>query len=313
MFETRKDPFFEQCLFGALNNLNLQDTSDFLCLAFDFGGFLAGGFARSLGLTLIDDVISNDRRHFSKSNSVSQYIAQNVVNPTSRQNDNLFLRKNYRAKSDVDIWFEDEKSLNNFLNSPKLKSLIESRQTITDRGESIANCARNFEVNNIRVQVITKFLGKKKDLLSHFDITNCMIALDRDGLIFSKKWIELEKSKTLDINRWKTDWVLNRIVKYMTKPVNSLNHITPATAAGVYDQLCKAYLFFGENEHSEWIKTGIYRRYKSVRNLEHLSRRFSFLFKSLTNEQLLYLSCLTPKQGYDHAFPELCRRNSVKE
>lgn len=271
-------------------------------VAFDHGGYVAGGFARFMAGHLHPDMPPVDEDKLCDGLVRNFMLHQHV-------SEELIKKQPYwRCQaSDIDIWFPDEQHLNDFFADERTMKQLGSSGVIET--SSPEGAAREFVVHDARVQVITAYLGERHDRLSTFDIYNSMVAFNRDTLTVPQGWLDLESRKMLHVVNWDSPWTLRRVFKYLDR--KGYTSVTPPTAKSLTEHMALAMKCMAETKDPvEWRRSAMYKR-TGARSPRALFSRFKGAFPSFTNEQLLFLASLRPLDRYNHAFNLLRERGGV--
>lgn len=284
-------------------------TRDLLQVAFDHGGYIAGGFGTIVGrhyllklphqADLFDHIMRHlgDRRHGNE-----RSIYKNV------------------GRGDIDVWFPDAQSLGGFINDPRRLQMISSGIVVAS--PTVTGCALEHEVNEeVRVQVIQHFLMPMHQQLVRFDIYNAMVGLTDTTITFPEHWVELEEKRMLHVSNWASPWTINRFFKWQR--VKGYQHVTPSVADHLIDEVFKAIEWgqtcapsiLNEPEPDKQLNKEL-RQNKLRKAVMLYPAGIQNLLKpvvmDLSGEQLLQLSSLfrCPSR-YDHAMQEIRRRMPV--
>jgi hypothetical protein len=175
-----------------------------ITIGIENGGWIAGGFARTVlaGESIVDYFWPSDR-------------------------------KNLSFFGDIDIFFPDEESAKRAndaasacFSTPKYNEphrfatdwLLRPSKNMHEYIEKSGVDSKRFDY--IRVQYVTNppngFKKTLTDTIEDFDLVNCMVGIDGERIVFPKKWFELQKSKSLEINKSATPFLGRRLAKYLT-------------------------------------------------------------------------------------------------
>jgi len=183
--------FFKQD-FELATELNLVLSHPILQLAFENGGYVAGGFLRhalARRLPIINRTYTNAQKK-------------------------LFIL----SGSDIDIFFRDTSGFTSFYEKAR-ECLVTKSSPV---GDELTGCEipKTVEINasNLdikfkwflngeiqdavkkRIQAIHSYVGEPEDVLKTFDFNNCMIATDGKTVWFNPNVVELEDNKLLSLN-----------------------------------------------------------------------------------------------------------------
>ena len=284
-----------------------QGTLSLLQLAFEHGGYIAGGFAALVA------------RHVVMLTSNGDFYAS-IMRHTNGPIKSLMTE--FKIHGDIDVWFPSEPCLNHFLNDVR-RSIVDLSVAPTKTGSAIEHIVDG----DVRVQVVTRWLRPVQEQLAHFDIYNAMVGLTNDTLTVPDQWEALERANMLHVSSWASCWTVGRVLKY----INSKGYtaLTPSTAMHMYDEACKALEqvkpLRAEIEHARTMTRKAPPAHINIQLQRNpLLRHFVAcnkgkdqyvlkpLLASLTAEQLLTLSMLsTASPDYDHAMKEIHRRMPV--
>lgn len=184
--------------------------------ALDCDGYVAGGFARSLGAAILrgkgvlrpyglSEMADASRgwRHFSR------YI---LTPPRGTAYDSsLDAKRLFKTHmGDVDFFFR------NSLDSERaVNGLMRLKHEWTDR--TLGGYGQEFIIDDTLIQLIQRIEGAPEDVTSNFDLANAKVWLDGEGLHWNDEWMELEERGHLGIDSIDKFNVLWRVSKWMHK------------------------------------------------------------------------------------------------
>lgn len=199
-------------------------VGDFLRLAFERGGYVAGGFAALFGRHhLFDDASACAGALYDH---LGRGFDPNDASPFSNTH-----------SGDIDVWFPDGGSLDGFfshawLRAMRLEGHVVSRPTRLSTGEEYVIGGR------VRVQVIRRYLLPVEEQLSRFDLFNAMVALETDRITYPKGWLDLESQATLHVANWGSPWTIGRVFKYLRR--KGYERVTADTASRLVSEAVAA-------------------------------------------------------------------------
>jgi len=278
-------------------------TCHLLRVAFEHGGYIAGGFGTVLARQL---VLGEGKVENSLQWAVRDHLGQPIVPPERTWRYNVGL-------GDIDVWFADQASVDSFINDPRRLRLLDSgrvhvAETITGTG------IEHLVPGDAKVQVITRFLMPIEEQLSRFDIYNGMVAYTEDEVFLPEHWEALESQRVLHVSVWKLPWTVNRFFKWLRR--KGYNHVTPVTADAVVQQTVDAVVWLKEHgtalpekELQEAAdKNELLGHLVTMpANIQHVLQP---VFAALTADRLLEVSALfrPDARQYDLAMQEIRKR-----
>jgi len=158
-------------------------------VAFDHGGFIAGGFGRWAA--------TSNRSAMER----GEYVA---------------------CGGDIDLFFHTREGWADFL-----RAVAREEDLLSSMGTSQGNLAVNFIVRNRKdehtynaappMQAIGCAVGTPTQILRSFDFVNCMFAITRDDTLAATQAVDLEKERVLGVSSWSSRGLVHRLGKYNTK------------------------------------------------------------------------------------------------
>lgn len=298
--------------FSVLNSLRdfsvlTPNTVELIRLAFNHGGYVAGGFARHVMINL--DKLDSRHNSPSEISSLTSNLRGYLQN--YRRVENSWSHVN---RGDIDIFFPHNNNLQQFL-----LARVDAHVSSVTMLEPKSNRAIDFVSDkDTLVNVITGFTFPKEEQLSRFDIVNAMVAFDDDEIVVAKDWQGYEEKKQLHVVNWESIFIVSRIAKWMRK--HKLSTLSPTTASLVASRALDIIKELGDRDkawHTTSITPGILGvvgsnvtkipAYKSYAVLQSLKA----LLPMLSNEQLLLLSTVYGHDAYDGAFQVLRSRSDM--
>ena len=280
---------------GSLGCLT-DGTLKLLALALEHGGYIAGGFAVVVARHLLlqqPDLFAAILRHTR--GQVGQYGGYH---------------------GDIDVWFPNAASLNQFLNDPRrltaasINQFLDTplRLTGTVVKRTVTGSAIEYVVDgDVKVQVVTRWLRPIEDQISHFDIYNAMVGLTNTTLVVPEHWEELERANVLHVHQWNSSYTMKRLFKYIYK--KGYKALSPTTTDHLYDEVCKACEQHGAPTNYSYLGASLVECRGRMGLFQY---RLKPIIASFSSEQLLQLSSLfTTRSNYDHAMQEIHRRMPV--
>ena len=164
-------------------------TKRIIEIAFDHGGFIAGGFGRWAA--------TSTRSAMER----GEYVARG---------------------GDIDLFFESREGWAEFL-----RTIGKEEDLLSSMGMSQGNLAVNFVVRMRKnehsynepppMQAVGCATGTPSQILRSFDFVNCMFAITRNDSYAAQKASELEKEHVLGVSSWSSRGLVHRLNKYNTK------------------------------------------------------------------------------------------------
>lgn len=216
-------------------NVMSQGSGDSYVLKFalESEGYIAGGFARMLYRHLEGLEGKDNSDHSRLRDALYKYLKLHVpIEQTISSNS-----PKPKHRGDIDIWFPDEISAKDFWR--RLNSCAGQSGYGIKREKSIAGFATNITVNNRLIfQIVTHVFGPPEEVMSGFDISNCRIAITKEGYVYDELFPELEKQKVLNVAAWTSLHTIPRFIKYLNH--RGLASITDETSRGFVEYSVKA-------------------------------------------------------------------------
>jgi hypothetical protein len=187
--------------------------------AWDAGGYIAGGFARMVGV--LDARSRNELtlyptwRDREGWRNLTLYVEMMMEPPRPPWEGKAVSNWNWKWRGtvgDVDLFFPNEAS------AWAAISRVKSRF-----GEGIhlaptaAGYAQEVVHDRCRYQFITKVNGTPEEVLDSFDLTNAKVALTPDAILTTPEWRELEEKRAIGIDVWSKPNLLWRVWKWARK------------------------------------------------------------------------------------------------
>lgn len=158
-------------------------------IAFDHGGFIAGGFGRWAA--------TSNRSAMER----GEYVA---------------------CGGDIDLFFETREGWAAFL-----RTIGCEEDLLSSMGTSQGNLAVNFipRTHNKEhtynapppMQAVGCATGAPTQILRSFDFVNCMFAITRDDTLAAAEALPLEKERVLGVSSWSSRGLVHRLSKYNSK------------------------------------------------------------------------------------------------
>lgn len=212
-------------------------------LAFDAGGWIAGGFPREIfNLECSSDSLEGNKIDF------------------------IQVKREYLNKDgDIDFFFKDEQTVNTLQNKELIKKRFYAPKF------SFALSGFEFEtqvINNkdvdtaVRMQLVNKFFYNNiEETFRGFDFYNSCYAIQKVKeeyvLTYLKKAAELDQINTLRINHVNSPYTITRIVKYMNR--KNINKIEDESIQKITDLVYKlGFDSFGEKYNYQQFKNNFF-------------------------------------------------------
>lgn len=164
-------------------------TKKIIEIAFDHGGFIAGGFGRWAA--------TSSRSAMER----GEYVA---------------------CGGDIDLFFGSRDGWADFL-----RALGREGELLSSMGTSQGNLAVNFLPRSRKeeytynapppMQAVGCATGTPVQILRSFDFVNCMFAITRDGSQAAQEALDLEKERVLGVSSWSSRGLVHRLSKYNNK------------------------------------------------------------------------------------------------
>lgn len=158
-------------------------------IAFDHGGFIAGGFGRWAA--------TSNRSAMER----GEYVA---------------------CGGDIDLFFGSRDGWAEFL-----RTIGREDDLLSSMGTSQGNLAVNFVPRTRReehtynapppMQAVGCATGTPAQILRSFDFVNCMFAITRDGSCAAQEALDLEEERVLGVSSWSSRGLVHRLSKYNNK------------------------------------------------------------------------------------------------
>ena len=171
-----------------------KDVKNILDVAFQNGGYIAGGFATEFAKCVFGTYSKT-----ATTRTVARYLHHlgyhlGNVNDVDVQRARLIHKG---TNGDIDIWFPDRERA--------LMAIDECVEKFhVDNFPSPKSFAHDFVVcgngKTILIQFIKEFVGMSRDVVSTFDITNAMAYIDNDTLYVPRELRQLCKEKKIQLN-----------------------------------------------------------------------------------------------------------------
>ncbi len=180
-----------ESLWPLLNKTGIlsEQTRNIVNIAFDHGGFIAGGFGRWAA--------TSNRTPVER----GSYVAH---------------------RGDIDIFFYTKEGLKAFLETLKSSNIAvsysRSQAGFAINIEQKINRSE-FHKHNVApiIQAIGCVTGNPEDVLRTFDFVNCMFAFTKNESYVAQAALQLEKERILGISSWSHRGLVHRLTKYLTK------------------------------------------------------------------------------------------------
>ena len=161
--------------------------------------------------------------------SSGAYIAGGFVRKLVRDRSTAGLFK-FFDKSDVDIFFRDEKSYYDTRVALEALGIKQSHWKRTSAGNAwttmLPSRLISLENCSVRCQLIDCRLDEPAGMLGSFDFANCCFAFDAKSVWFDDAALDLEASRKLHVQR-ATDLLGSRVIKYFGK--DEYDCLTPSS------------------------------------------------------------------------------------
>jgi len=283
-------------------------TCHLLRVAFDHGGYIAGGFGTLMArwFVLQESKIIGNLHHRVRSH------LDLPKDPRLMPLNMPLWRVNPRC-GDIDVWFPDDASAHGFLSDPRRLKMMESN-AVWAAETATGTAVEHVVPRDVRIQVITRFVMPIEEQLSRFDIYNGMVAFTEDELIIPEHWEALERGQVIHVSTWKTPWTVNRFFKWLRH--KGYKHVTPATADHLAEAAIETLQWFQEHQ-AELSREDMDQAVSKNTMLKHVAlyptkiqKLLKPIMSTLTAERLLELSAIFhPAPGhYDLAMQEIRKR-----
>lgn len=292
----------EGTFLSQVNRLKMMkpETRNLLQVAFDHGGYVAGGFGTIIARYHLG-IIPDEERLWDA-------VRSHLGSPSSTR-EGMFANA---GCGDIDIWFPDSHSHMAFCRDERRLRGVALKETLTGSAEE------HLIDGDARVQVIRNYLAPMRDQIAKFDIYNGSVAFNNEWLLVPEHFEMLERAHTIHVSTWESPWTMNRFFKWIQRK-RWYKHATPATAQYVYDQVLKMIEWKRKHANNPEVmndprvKDAISKSRLKKRILSQDSFRMQELLgptvTGLTGEQLLEISAFFPEPlKYDLAMREIHRR-----
>lgn len=261
-----------------------KQVVDILHSAFHTHGYVAGGFARLLAGY-------HTRTRFKTFDELALAVHGHLRMPNPHKG-------GFRPLGDIDVFFEDAYWRDVFLDGLK-------RSNNVDLFESVSGNACDLRVDGYyRIQFIKNYMGNIEEQLNSFDLVNSMVGFDGNRLVMHDDWQVLESSRTLDIDKITSMYILCRVAKYFHR--HGYDRLTPRAS----ERLTK--LVFEELPNVRKTDQAIISKRMNL----HMSYRDTLnklfhVIPGLRSEDLLLISTLYYKERYNLPMKELLGRSKM--
>lgn len=182
-----------------------EDTKRLLTLAFNHGGYVAGGFAREL-LTPMR-TMSEDGEDYPLAWRLQKYLKRET--PIDREN------PWWKAlRGDIDVFFPTVASRSEFFKDVAIDGILAKIPMF----DSLTKACKEFDCEDTSVGVVMMCQGDIEDVLATFDIQNAMVAFDSEYVYRDSSWLDLETAKTFHVASWSTStYAVARTFKWFSR------------------------------------------------------------------------------------------------
>ena len=232
---------------------------NFLHVAFEEGGFIAGGFARVFAHAQLFTRRESKRSEETWHQIIDRYSAcrgithadppygtrvpVNVLDPSTRMQ--------WRGGvGDIDIFFRDLSGAQRAMERIERELHTGTNIGINRIGKSPGGFAEEYIVRRRPFQIITKVLGTPEEVVGTFDITNAKVWLDVEGIHHTEEWHDLECKQLLGLDQWDRPSILWRVTKWMRK--HNLLDLRPGDHAKYVELVYKAAEAAKNDELKAW-------------------------------------------------------------
>jgi len=181
------------------NSIISDDVVKLIHAAWNTHGIIAGGFGRLLARLLLNLDTCDDSIHVMK-------------------------QRLYHGR-DIDLFFNSLNDANRFIeNAFKMPSCsIKPSYGKGAQDIKVKYFTQDFDSfkkeyflqqKSCKLQVVTCNVGSIENVLSSFDIKNCMCGVNATRLTVSKEWYDLEQAKIIAIDKWNV-FTPSRLQKYL--------------------------------------------------------------------------------------------------
>jgi hypothetical protein len=273
-------------------------TRNLLTVAFEHGGYVAGGFGTVMARCYTGII--------QKEDDIWNAIRSHLGQPSDREG--MFANA---GCGDIDVWFPDAKSHMAFCRDPRRLDNVMLKETVT------GNAEEHLIVGDARVQVVRSYLAPMREQIANFDIYNGSVAFNNDWMVIPEHFETLERSHTLHVSTWASPWTMNRFFKWINRK-RWYQHTTPSTGQHVYEQVIKLLEWkkkwngtdvMNDERVRETIKANKLKKRILAQDAFRMQRMLQTVVSGLTGEQLLEVSAFFPEPlKYDFAMQEIHRR-----
>lgn len=300
-----RDEFFKE-----IDNSGLRQwLPEYLSMAFDHGGYIAGGAA----VRIAQQKLMGSRRFEDLFEAIMSLFrcGQRPVDPTADKN--IVLED--AVIGDIDVFFPSSEHYASFYMNA-LNAAPTKAGAVVIAPSPMGLATELTYKKQSKLQAIARYVAPIEHQLSQFDLMNSMVAFDGSKLIMAQGWRELDERKLVHVQNFKCDWVFTRILKYVSK--HGYSTVTRETAHELFvylkHELERAATgeFKDKPRKSGWNAPREPGRKFTCTTVETLINEFNKFVRQLGDEELLTLSSYVPAGAYDVAFAELARRSSVR-
>lgn len=264
-----------------------RQTHDYLNVAFNHGGYVAGGFAVLVArhfLGIIDDDMFENcvMQHLHSHNQVTWEIAERSKFADA-------------GKSDIDVFFPTKKHMNVFFDVANDKNLVDSAsgswQVTSPSGK-----ARNVMIKGCqKIQVITQYPATMDAQIAAFDIYNAAVAFNDKQLLVPDNFEYLERVNMLHVMKWNFPTLI-RVCKYLRE--KNYKAVSPKTCDEIYELIIQNSNNFNRTDLDPF--KNFLTAYKTTLDVHMFQKQIYTIMPSMTTEQLLMLSSIFPEdREYD--------------
>lgn len=302
-----------------MSEVGLKQWAEVFEVAFSLNGFIAGGFANQVMSVIDHESNPHDEQVFPLTGQPLTDLRR-----TSREilKDNLefYLHTSWN-RGDVDIFFDDEKSFDEFQNFLRKTPKIELRKShkggqLLDYYVPPMRGATDplATIHNLQIISTKKSLI---EILSTFDLSNAMVGFDASSTYVVDNWFNLSKTNTLDVFNWKSPVnTIQRMGKWHAK--HRYNKLSKRTSTDLSGMVMELVQFVKESEVTLSNSDGYGGYFSTVRNQtvkiendgedvfvtsDDIVKWIMPYLPSMSNEQLLLLFTLIPPKGKSNYGP----------
>lgn len=244
------------------NDVLTKPALDFLHNSIEGGGFVAGGFARSLAAVVLSerggllDRAAKNRRRLASSyyqdtwDSLSAYCDVGKLHPPPGVDDRTWKA----GVGDVDVFFRSQ---------DLATAAVQRGAALKPRWSSptLAGFGHEYLVGNAVFQHIVRIVGTPEEVLSTFDIANARVYADSAGIHYTDSWRDMEDGCLLGIDNFTKPNLLWRVAKWFKK------HHYVDFRPGDHSKFVDALWASAERSHGGWKMWGKAVSLKSVQRL----------------------------------------------